>query len=205
MPSEHGRPLSDAEGNPRWPRVKAVFLTALDVPDAERSEFLAHACGGDLDLEREVVSLLENDVDAGSFCETPAAGLTRGGRPLPPVPSPLRLPVGLRLGDYEITSFIAAGGMGEVYRARDTQLGRAVAIKRASAEFADPQASQRLMREARHASSLKHPNICTIHEVGNSDGLPFIVMELIDGRPLSEVLREGRPPAKRRAAGMGSR
>ena len=110
------------------------------------------------------------------------------------LPSPFRLPVGLRLGGYEITSFIAAGGMGEVYRARDTQLGRAVAIKRASAEFADPQASQRLMREARHASSLKHPNICTIHEVGNSDGLPFIVMELIDGRPLSEVLREGRPP-----------
>ena len=167
MPSEHGRPLSDAEGNSRWPRVKAVFLTALDVPDAERSEFLAHACGGDVDLEREVVSLLDNDVDAGSFCETPAAGLLGVGALPPSGISRSRLPVGSRLGDYEITGFIAAGGMGEVYRARDTQLGREVAIKRVGAEFADPQASQRLIREARHASSLKHPNICTIHEVGN--------------------------------------
>lgn len=159
----------------------------------ERPAFLAAACGGDADLEREVRSLLDNDLDAGSFCETPAAGLLGFGG-LPPASSPVRLPVGCRLGDYEVTGFIAAGGMGEVYRARDTQLSREVAIKRVGAEFAGGQATARLIREARHASRLKHPHICTIHEVGHADGLPFIVMELIDGLPLSEVLRAGRPP-----------
>ena len=193
MPSEHGLPCSSGvPKNSRWARVKAIFLSVLDIPDADRPKFLADACGGDADVEREVVSLLAHDVEAGSFCETPAAGLLGVGA-LPPVAAPVRLPAGSRLGVYEVTGFIAAGGMGEVYCARDTQLGREVAIKRVGAEFANPQATARLIGEARHASSLKHPNICTIHEVGTAEGRPFIVMELIDGRPLSEVLREGRP------------
>ena len=143
---------------------------------------------------REVESLLDSDEHAGSFCEAPAAGLLRFGAVSPSLDSsPVRLPAGARLGHYEVTGFIAAGGMGEVYRARDTQLGRDVAIKRVGAEFADPRAAKRLIREAQHASSLTHPNICTIYEVGNDDGVPFIVMELIEGRPLAAVLREGRP------------
>ena len=196
LPSEPGRTVSSgAEGNPRWPRVKALFLDALEVPEAERPGFLADACGGDVDLQSEVLSLLEHDVDAGSFCETPAAGLLGMGGVSEPASS-VRVPVGSRLGNYEITGFIAAGGMGEVYRARDTQLGREVAIKRVSGEFANGHSTPRLIREARHASSLNHPNICTIHEVGKADGLPFIVMEFIDGRPLSDIVREHRPPLR---------
>ena len=196
LPSEHGRTLSSgADGDPRWPRVKALFLEALEVSEAERPGFLAEACGGDVDLHREVLSLLENDVDAGSFCETPAAGLLGMGGVSEPA-SPVRIPVGSRLGNYEITGFIAAGGMGEVYRARDTQLGREVAIKRVSGELTNADSTPRLIREARHASSLNHPNICTIHEVAQADGLPFIVMEFIDGRPLSEIVREHRPPLR---------
>ena len=196
LPSEHGRTLSSgAVGNPAWTRVKALFLDALEVPDAERPGFVSDACGGDADLQREVLSLLENDGDAGSFCETPAAGLLELGTFSEPA-SPVRVPVGSRLGNYEITEFIAAGGMGEVYRARDTQLGREVAIKRVAVGLADSRSTPRLIREARHASSLNHPNICTIHEVGNAHGVPFIVMELIDGRPLSDLIREHRPPLR---------
>ena len=193
--SEHSRSrASGLEPRESWPRVKAVFLEALDVPADQRREFLANACAGDSDLRREVESLLDSDEHAGSFCEAPAAGLLRFGAVSPSLDSsPVRLPAGARLGHYEVTGFIAAGGMGEVYRARDTQLGRDVAIKRVGAEFADPRAAKRLIREAQHASSLTHPNICTIYEVGNDDGVPFIVMELIEGRPLAAVLREGRP------------
>jgi serine/threonine-protein kinase len=167
----------------------------LDVPVERRPEFLANACAGDSDLRREVESLLDSDADAGSFCEAPAAKLLGFEAVSPSLDPPaVRLPVGSRLGHYEVTGFIAAGGMGEVYRARDTQLGREVAIKCVGGEFADPRAANRLIREAQHASSLAHPNICTIYEVGNDDdGVPFIVMELIDGRPLAAVLRVGRP------------
>ena len=173
--------------------MKPLFLDALEVPAAERPAFVAGACGGDADLQREVLSLLENDVDAGSFCETPAVGLLGMESLSHPAP-PVRVPVGSRLGKYEISGFIAAGGMGEVYRARDTQLGREVAIKRVSGEWTNTDSTPRLIREARHASSLNHPNICTIHEVGEADGVPFIVMEFIDGRPLSDIVREHRPP-----------
>ena len=185
--------LENRRGDPRWASVKAVFFDALNIPEAERHSFLADACGGDQYVEREVGSLLESYGNAGRFCEVPAADLLGLEAILEPA-VPARLPPGSRLGDYEITGFIAAGGMGEVYRARDTQLGREVAIKRVGAGFGDARATLRLIREARHASSLKHPNICTIHEIGKADGAPFIVMELIDGRPLNEILREGTPP-----------
>ena len=195
-PSELSRSrASGLERYESWPRVRAVFLEALDVPAAQRPEFLANACASDSELRREVESLLENDADAGSFCEVPAASLLGFGGVSPSLDiSPVRLPLGTRLGHYEVTGFIAAGGMGEVYRARDTQLRREVAVKRVGAEFADPRAANRLIREAQHASSLTHPNICRVYEVGNDDGVPFIVMELIDGRPLAAVLREGRLP-----------
>ncbi len=179
--------------NSKWTRVKAVFLAATDVAAAERPVFLRDACAGDEDLQGEVQSLLDSDERAASLCETPAAVLI-GIDALAQAPPPPRLPIGTRLGTYEIIGFLAAGGMGEVYRARDTRLGREVAIKRVAGDVTDPRATSRLVTEARHASSLKHPSICTIHEVGETDGLPFIVMELIDGRSLSDIQREGTPP-----------
>ena len=183
-----------------WGRVKTVFLEALERPELERSAFVAAACSGDEGLRREVESLLASDRDAGSFGETPAAALL-GASVGADVPS-VRLAPGARLGCYEISRLAGAGGMGEVYRARDTRLGRDVAIKTVRLQASDPSSRQRLLNEARHASSLSHPNICTIHEIGEADGLPYIVMEFVDGRSLREVRAKG-PPGARRAVDYG--
>jgi TolB-like protein/Tfp pilus assembly protein PilF len=176
----------------RWSRVKAAFLEALDQPESERSSWLARACEGDAGLEAEVASLLASEHAAAGFCETPAAE-AMGIETLSVLRPAPRLEPGARLGAYEITAFLSAGGMGEVYRARHTLLDRQVAIKIVNAQSTDPVAKRRLIREARHASILGHPNICTIHEVGEAGGTPFIVMGFVDGRPLSEILRGAVP------------
>jgi eukaryotic-like serine/threonine-protein kinase len=99
---------------------------------------------------------------------------------------------GTRIGSYEITGFLGAGGMGEVYRAFDQNLGRDIAIKvLSSADSADDMARQRLVREARIASKLNHSNICTVHDVGVADGHVYIGMELVEGEPLSAIINRG--------------
>jgi serine/threonine protein kinase len=99
---------------------------------------------------------------------------------------------GTRLGPYEITSSLGAGGMGEVYRARDGRLGRDVAIKVVAAHSTDaPQARERFEREARSVAGLQHPNICTVYDVGDADGHAFIVMELLQGETLQQCLQRG--------------
>ncbi len=101
----------------------------------------------------------------------------------------MSLSPGARLGPYEIVAAIGAGGMGEVYRARDTRLDRTVALKVLPAEFsADPQFRSRFDREARAISSLNHPHICTLHDVGDQDGTQYLVMEFVDGRTLADCL-----------------
>src|SRR5690242_7477839 len=176
----------------RWARVKALFLEALEYSEPERVAFLVGATGEDADLRREVEALLASDAEAGSFCEVPAADLLGT---FEPEQSPSRFAPGTRLGAYEITGFIAAGGMGAVYRARHTVLGREVAIKTVSPSAnVGTRVRRRLIREARHASLLAHPHICGIHDVGEADGLPFIVMEYISGRSLSAIIRDHLPP-----------
>jgi serine/threonine protein kinase len=104
----------------------------------------------------------------------------------------MTLSAGTRLGPYEILSALAAGGMGEVYRARDTRLGREVAIKSLRHDsLADESRRRRFIREARAASALNHPNIVTIHEIESFDGLDVIVMELVAGKTLTELIRRG--------------
>jgi Tol biopolymer transport system component/predicted Ser/Thr protein kinase len=106
---------------------------------------------------------------------------------------------GSRLGPYEIVAPLGAGGMGEVYRAKDTKLGREVAIKVLPAAFAqDPIRRQRFEQEARSASALNHPNILTIHDIAEADGALYIAMELVDGRTLRELLASGEPLSARR-------
>lgn len=177
----------------RWARVKSVFCEAVDRTSPDRERFVADACEGDADLRREVESLLKSDEEAGSFIETPAvapravtADSSPGGgacdRHQP------RLAEGARLGPYEITSFVGAGGMSEVYRARDARLGRTVAIKILHGEAGDAAAQARLVREARHASTLSHPNVCTIHDVHEADGVHFIVMEYVEGPTLGDLI-----------------
>ena len=174
----------------RWLQVKELFVAALDLPESERQAFVLSACDGDDTVAREVLSLLDSDRSAGSFCETPAAALLGDLAGLEP--PRVRLQPGTRLAGYEIVAFIGAGGMGEVYRARDVRLGREVAIKTVPAE--NPNATMQLTREARHASILKHPNVCTVYEVGEANGVPFIAMELVDGRTLSVIQREAETP-----------
>lgn len=176
----------------RWTRARKLFLKALEHPNSERRAFVAQASAHDPALRNEVESLLESDGLAENYFELPAASLLgfEGG---PASEAEGRLPPGTRLGAYEITDFIAAGGMGSVYRARHTVLGRQVAIKTVSTRVTSEAARRRLIREARHAANLAHPNICAIHDVGETDGLPFIVMELVDGLPLREIVRKNVP------------
>ncbi len=110
----------------------------------------------------------------------------------------MHLSSGTRLGQYEILARLGAGGMGEVYRALDTRLNREVAVKALSRDFAsDPQRLSRFQSEARSASALNHPNIVTIHEIGQAAAMPFIVMELVDGRTLRDLLSAGPLPVRR--------
>jgi predicted Ser/Thr protein kinase len=110
----------------------------------------------------------------------------------------MTIPAGTRLGPYEILSPLGAGGMGEVYRARDTRLGREVAVKVLPASVsADPDRLRRFEKEARSASSLNHPNVVTVYDIGQADGTSYIAMELVDGRTLRQLLAEGALPTKR--------
>src|SRR5258707_10448631 len=102
---------------------------------------------------------------------------------------------GVRLGPYEILDAIGAGGMGEVYRAKDTQLDRTVAIKILPAHLSsDPLRKQRFEREAKTISSLNHPNICVLHDVGQQDGIDYLVMECVEGETLAKRLEKGPLP-----------
>ena len=176
----------------RWTRVKSLFLDAVEHSEGERADFVKRATEDDPGVRAEVMALLASDELAGGFCEVPAAGVLGLAPPAPP-PSPPLLAKGARLGGYEIVSFLAAGGMGEVYRARHSVLAREVAIKIVGAHVGDEAAGRRLVREARHASVLSHENICAIHDVGIHEGAPFIVMEYVDGRSLHAILREAVP------------
>ena len=107
----------------------------------------------------------------------------------------MSLAPGSRLGAYEILSLIGAGGMGEVYRARDARLGRDVAIKVLPAHVAsDPQLRERFEREARAVAALNHPHICTLHDVGQQDGIDFLVMEYLEGQTLADRHAKGAFP-----------
>ena len=112
-------------------------------------------------------------------------------------PTPMPLAPGTKLGPYEIQSPLGAGGMGEVYRARDTRLDRTVAVKILPSHLStSPEAKQRFEREARVISSLNHSNICTLHDVGDQDGISYLVMEYVQGDTLESRLQKGPLPLK---------
>ncbi len=164
-----------------------------------RGEYLASACGGDADLHRRVIELLEASGQAADFLEHPvvsrpaevlgriAEGLDPNSRRREGMMNHVLAP-GARLGHFTIVGRLGAGGMGEVYRAHDDRLKREVALKVLPQQaMAEPEARARLLREARSAAALNHPHICTIYEVGEEQGQDYIAMELVDGRPLSEL------------------
>ena len=109
----------------------------------------------------------------------------------------MALTCGTKLGPYEILAPLGAGGMGEVYRAKDTRLDRTVAIKILPAHLSDnPEAKQRFEREARSISALNHPHICTLHDIGSQDGTDYLVMEYVQGDTLEARLQKGPLPLK---------
>jgi eukaryotic-like serine/threonine-protein kinase len=176
----------------RWEEINRIYDAALELEDADRPGFVREACQGDEDLRREVESLLAYEKPAQHFIDRPALQLT--AEKLAAEPPSL---VGRQLGPYQIQGVLGAGGMGEVYKARDTRLNRTVAIKvlpRHLSERADLR--QRFEREARAIASLDHPHICTLYDIGHEGTTGFLVMQYLDGETLSQLLRRGPLPTE---------
>ncbi|MEW6126896.1 MAG: protein kinase [Acidobacteriota bacterium] len=173
----------------RFKKVDEIFDAVLDLQPDERAAYLGQVCGGDSDLRREVESLLEARNQIGNFIETPAAQAAaksfaqQTGRSL----------IGRAIKHYNILALIGTGGMGEVYLAEDTRLHRKVALKILPPQSTrDPDRVARFQRESRAASALNHPNIITIHEIGQEGDLYFIVTEFIEGDTLRKKIARGK-------------
>ncbi len=176
----------------RWRQINQVFHDALAREGAERAAFLREAAGGDPDLLREVESLLASHSKAGTFLDVPAWGVA------PELLFDEESLVGRQVGAYRVTEEIGRGGMGVVYAAEDSRLGRPVALKALPPELArDPRRRERLTREARAAAALSHPAIATIFALEEIDGDLYIASELVRGRTLRQELAEGPLPAER--------
>ena len=163
----------------RWRKIEQFYHLALEQEPAQQNRFLTEACQDDAELRGEVESLLaqsgdtERLVDQRAWAEAGDLAVTR-----------TLLTPGARLGPYQILGLVGEGGMGKVYRGLDTRLGRAVAIKISSEQF-----NQRFEREARAISSLNHPNICTLYDVGPN----YLVTELVEGETLRDWFKRGLP------------
>jgi Tol biopolymer transport system component len=174
----------------RWRRVEQICQDALDRPRTDRVAFLEAACGEDVPLRREVEDLLREEATASAFLESPIGNVSA---PAMEPPNP-RLS-GQRVGVFDVGALLGAGGMGEVYRARDTRLDRDVAIKILPEAFAnDAERVARFRREARALASLNHPHIAAIYGLEESAGKTLLVMELVEGDDLSERIARGAIP-----------
>lgn len=172
----------------RWQQIEQLYHAALEREGNQRAAFLKNACAGDDALRREVESLLAHEKGVGSFLEAPA--LEAAAKMLGKDAS--RSLVGRRIGSYQVLSLLGAGGMGEVYEARDSKLGRNVAIKVLPAAFEhDAERLARFQREARMLAALNHPNIATIYGLEQSEGVHYLVMELVAGHTLAERASAG--------------
>ena len=172
----------------RWRQINHLFHAALEQPLAAREQFLTNATGADAELAREVRTLLASHLRSSEFLEQPAYAVA-ADLILDDARQSL---VGKRVGSYEVTEEIGRGGMGIVYAARDTRLGRMVALKALPAEYAsDPIRRERLTREARAAAALSHPGVATVFALEEIDGALFLISELVKGHTLRTELAAG--------------
>ena len=176
----------------RWSATERIFHAALERPAAARAAFLTEACAGDDELRRDVQSLLDQ-MSSTEFLEQPALQIAAGlvtAASLAPL-------TGRQIGVYSIKALLGRGGMGEVYRALDTRLGREVAIKvLPPALMADPDRLARFEREARVLASLNHPHIGMLYGLEESGGHLALILELVEGDTLADRLARGPVPLK---------
>jgi serine/threonine protein kinase len=173
----------------RWQQIKEIFYSAQDRPPAERSDYLDEVCGDDASMREEVEALLTADADNENFLTSPAYEFAAGMLS----DEASEFAADETVGRYKILCRLGAGGMGQIYLAHDAQLGRNIALKLITQEFAtDSRRVLRFEQEARAASALNHPNVCVIHEIGITDtGRHFIAMEYIQGATLRDHLARG--------------
>ena len=173
----------------RLQRSDEILQAALELASEDRAAFLDQACAGDAALRQKIESLLASAQQMGGFmeeCMSRVAGELLADEPATAA-------TGQMIGYYKIVELLDKGGMGEVYLARDTRLGRKIGLKLLPSEFSQDQSRvRRLEREARAASTLNHPNIVTIHEIGEFEGTTFIATEFIEGQtPASKWPKNG--------------
>jgi TolB-like protein/predicted Zn-dependent protease len=181
----------------RWTRLAALFDAVVARPPAERAAVLAAACPDDPALQDEVARLLRSDAEAGSFGDAPAYRFVtvtdQAKRPTPDAP----LAPGSSLGRYRVVELVGSGGMGEVYRAHDPELGRDVGIKvLARRRHISADELSRFGREARAVAALNHSNILTVFDVGVDHDTPYVVAELLEGETLRVRLERGALPVR---------
>ncbi len=177
----------------RWRRIEDLLDEALERPDGERRAFLDQACGHDPELREQMEALLTAHEKAGDFLAQPASQAATAL--LADTSGAVTSPADREIGPYRLVREIGAGGMGVVYEAEDARLRRKVAIKLLPPEYSrDRAAKERFLREARAASALDDPNICTVYDIGESDGQLYIVMACYEGETLKERLARGPLP-----------
>jgi len=176
----------------RWQIIETLYHSASELADDQRNSFLRRACGDDHKLFQEVESLLRHGSTPQSFLDTPAITILAKAIAADEHHSSVPLLEGKTISHYRVLHAIGKGGMGVVYEAEDLNLRRHVALKLLPQFLArDPQARARFVREAQAASALSHPNICTVHEIGEHQGLHFIVIELLEGETLRDRIARG--------------